>query len=156
MSNDTIVYPFSDDLTRIHDTAEGLIGAIQNRHAVFIPLRQSEGIDFTDDIPIQVDTIDGVIWDIVVSTDSTDWSMMIFTDEDQIAGASPVGSDMVTWANTYVFTTGAVTSHFFKYQYTDMSPIYLNHMDRQSKNIYIRFQGTITEAYLKMIVSRIR
>jgi hypothetical protein len=114
-------------------------------------------VDFDADVLLDVGMVSGLIWDISVSCDTTDWSMILFTTPNQIMGSEPVGTDMQKWGHTFVFATGDVPSEFFKYQYYEMSPIFFDHygqnLNGTNNILYARFIGNMSEVYIRMVLT---
>lgn len=152
------ISPFNTMYSAVQDPAEKL-ARWYTRIPKYFYLISAE-VSFSEDIPLDIGMSSGLIWDMVISCDSTDWNLTLFTLPNQIAGAQAEGTDMVTWAHSFVFTTGDVPSEFYKYQYYEMAPIYFHHRDNflygsNDTCLYARVNDvdTITTMQIRMVLS---
>jgi len=117
------------------------------------------GTDFASDIELPIDMVEGLLWDLSVAVDSTDWSLIILAKPGLIAGATPTTQEMIDWAFDIVIATGAVAANWYTLQYTQMSPKYFNHFGQQYTNysLYARFMSAtaITTGKMRLVLSHL-
>jgi hypothetical protein len=117
--------------------------------------------DFSTDIELPIEMINGMLCDISISTDSTDWSACIFSAPNMISGVSPTSLDMQEWGFELVHATDIVGSTYYTYQHTYMAPKVFRHNQQDVNGVvlsslYLRFFGDSvpTKAKVRLVLAK--
>jgi hypothetical protein len=154
-------------MTNFNDEYDvGYLDPMQNIAKFFVRLPHdfnfSSDTDFSVDLILPLNMHNGLLWDISMSVDSTNWSAFLFTMPNMIAGAIPTNDEMLVWPQQIVLATGTVQSYWYTYQYQSMSPKVFRMTGINSdgsilKNLYMRIISAtaITTANIRLTLSKV-